>query len=816
MTANSDKNNSASAWTDNLLTAAAAALLLACSLLIPAVALYCYNCSEFTFQLSELLPKCALAFAILTLLFFLFLFFLRHTRLFPWMIAGMLALSISVWLQHVYLADALGAYQTSLEEFSWLTIVLGTINFVVFSLPFIICLRLRHWCCRHYLKLSIIVLLPQLLPLLLRLSNYTQPQYDFYEYNITEQDKCTFARQRNVLVIVVDCLGEYLFKEVWREYPEMRASFRDFTCFDQMLSPKPSTNLAVPAILTGHEYPGSHPDIDEVLHAQYLQQACHSPESLLVNFKREGYRCEGYPFILQTISYSPALLDNVRPRTEHGDSQQLYLDILYQRLTPLFCKPLLNRGFLTATDPFLTPREGAPLNQTALPQDLLFYRQLNRDSKIGNFDFGFKYIHFQGGHTAITLNEKLEITSHTDVKKQMRASFRVLESLLQKLQQLGVYEQSLIVITGDHSERYTPEIVTLIKRPGDTHPATEFNSLPCTITDIHATVLSESGLASKSRSLFSRPAVQGSGDLSHSARPQTLALGNFLLCPDNTDKMPECDRIFTQPYEIENLNLTIKQDVDMRKKTFTVSLLAFDLQSRKCWQTKPQIAGREHGQPYSYQASLHDLPAGNYQLFLNESICNQAPTSTSNANDEDDFLASIFPPAKDDDQQGPYIRYLPQFLIRSQTDAFWSREYPGLVPRPMQKGETILFQPMQPYPCLQLPSDLFISGRGLRLTENSVLGVLLPSAEPSLHLLLQLNFAVPFTAVFEVFHDDTVLYSQIFEGRITKNIPLRLALPPEIIKSGTLSLQFRLRKKYPNRDKNILPKFHLQSLTLEE
>lgn len=812
MTANSDKNNSAPAWTDNLLPAAVAALLLACSLLIPAVALYCYNSSEFTFRLSELLPKCALAFAVLALLFFLLLFFLRHTRLFPWMSAGMLALSIAVWLQHVYLADALATYQTSLDEFSWLTVAVGAINFVAFSLPFAVCLRYRHWCCRHYMQLAIVVLLPQLLPLLFRLTNYTQPQYDFYEYNITEQDKCTFARQRNVLVIVVDCLGEYLFKELWREYPEMRASFRDFTCFDQMLSPKPSTNLAVPAILTGHEYPGSYQNVDGNLHAQYLQQSCHSPESLLVNFKREGYRCEGYPFILQTISYSPALLDNVSPRTDNRDSHQLYLDILYQRLTPFFCQPLLNRGFMTATDPFLTPREETPLNQTELPQDLLFYRQLKRDSKIGNFDFGFKYIHFQGGHAAITLNEKLEITSHTDVKKQMRASFSVLESLLQKLQQLGVYEQSLIVITGDHSERYTPEIVTLIKRPGDTHPATEFNSVPCTITDIHATVLAESSLAAKSRSLFSRPAVQGSGDLSRSVRPQTLDLGNFLPCPGNAAEMPDCDWMFSQPYEIERLSLAVKQDLDMQKNTFMVSLLAYDLQSRKCWQTRPQIAGGQYGQPYSYQSSLLDLPVGNYQLFLNETICTQAP----DANEEDDFLATIFPPTQADNQHYPDMRYFPQFLVRSQTDAFWSSEYPGIVPRPMQKGETILFQPMQPYPCLQLPKDLFISGKGLRLTENSVLGVLLPSAEPSLHLRLLLNFPVPFAAVFEVFHDDMILYRQEFEARINKNIPLRLALPPEIITSGTLNLQCRLRKKYPNRDRDMLPKFHLQSLTLEE
>jgi len=802
-------NNNTQPPANNILPALLASILLACSLVIPAIALYCYNSGEFTFLLVNLLAKSALAWACLTLLIFLPLFFLRNTSLFPWVCAGILALSVSIWIQHVFFADAFAGYPTEQIGFNWLTAFIWLLNFVVFSLPFFLCLRYRHWCHKHYPKLAIIVLLPQILPLTYRLMNYSQPKYDFYDYTITEKDKSTFGRQNNVLVIVVDCLGETLFKQIWREYPEMRTPLRDFTCFDQMRSPKPSTNLAVPAILTTHEYPGSLPDVDENLHAEYLQRACHSPESLFVIFNREGYRCEGYPFILQTISYSPDLLANVTNRVENSNSHKLYLDILFDRLTPYFLKPVLTKYFLTVTDPYLTPREETPINQTSLPQDLLFYQQLTGKSKVGDFDRSFKYIHFQGGHAAITLNEKLEITNNTNVRKQMRASFKVLELLLQKLQQFGLYDKSLIVITGDHSERYTPEIVTLIKRPGDKNDATAFNSLPCTITDIAPTILAEMSLLPKERSLFSRQPISGSGDIPLSEQPQILELGNWQQCQEDQDMTHSLDLRFTQPYEIDNLSVSIKQDVDLHKNTVWVTMFAQELHSRRLWQSESKQIGGQYGQPYSYQVSLKNLPVGNYLLFLSEKN-----TSLSvKQDDDDDFLVELF--TKPAAETSTTMRYLPQFLVLQQERAFLSQNYPDLPQRPLRKGEMVTFKAMQPYPALQLPDDAYISGKGLRLSEKSVLRVFLPPSEQALRLRLDIYFPIPYPVIFEIFHDDTVLFRQEYDQQITQEQQLTLTIPAEITNAQTLNLQFRLRQKYKNRTSTILAKFHLGSLTIE-
>ncbi len=797
-----------------LLVACAAAFLPACSVLIPAIAIYGYNSGEFTFLLSELLGHCAAVLLILFLLFLLPLLLLRRSHLFSWISSAMLALSIAIWLQHLLLAGNLEIYHSDSRGFTWVTVCFGGISLLTISSPFLFCLSFRHWCLRHYLKLSVIVLLPQLLPLIFQLLNYSQPQYDFYDYSITEQDKATFARQGNVLVIVVDCLGEYLFKEIWREYPEMRASFRDFTCFDRMLSPKPSTNLAVPAILTGHEFPGSFPNVDENLHANYLRRACHSPESLFVNFKRAGYRCEGYPFILQTISYSPALLDNVSPRVENLDSVKLYLDVFYQRLIPFFLKPWLNCGYLSATEPFITPREETLVNQNEVPQDLLFYRQLRHKSKVGDFDYGFKYLHFQGGHTAIVLNEKLEISHNTDVKKQMRASFLVLETLLEKLRQFDLYEQSLIVITGDHSERYTPEIVTLIKRPGDSNPALVFNSLPCEITDIAPSVLSVMGLAPAEHSLFSRPSVLGSAELTHSSRPETLNLGEFQPQAEFSPSQLNYDQVFNQPYEIENLNLILKQDCDLQNRIVEVSLLASNLQSQQFWQTVPKQAGTELGQPYAYQVELQELPEGNYLLFLLEKTI--GIKDNDDDEEEEDFLAELFPKKSSFEGNSFSLRYFPQFLLRDSSGFSWSLFYPGLTPRALGLGERVFFQPMQPYPALRLPKDSHFSGKGLRLPQDSILGVLLPSEKAPLHLHLKLTFLAPYDGFFEIFHHNLLLYRQNCAAQTTSKEELRLTLPKTITDTGNLEMQFRLRKKYPNRTLALKPKFHLESLFLEE
>ena len=96
----------------------------------------------------------------------------------------------------------------------------------------------------------------------------------------------------------------------------------------------------------------SAPDLG-AKHADYINTACHDQGSLFSELGRAGYIREGYPYVLQTIAYSPELLENAIDRQSHSRSWHTFIDIWLSNITPLILQPLL--AYLSLTDRFVAP-----------------------------------------------------------------------------------------------------------------------------------------------------------------------------------------------------------------------------------------------------------------------------------------------------------------------------------------------------------------------------------------------------------------------------------------------------------------------------
>ena len=103
------------------------------------------------------------------------------------------------------------------------------------------------WFSANAVKLSVIAIITQIVPLGYHFLTNPRGDYTHYDFTVSEKNKFVFGKDSNVLVIVVDSMGEALFKEALNEFPELRESFKDFTCFDRMVSQSAHT-FAVPAM----------------------------------------------------------------------------------------------------------------------------------------------------------------------------------------------------------------------------------------------------------------------------------------------------------------------------------------------------------------------------------------------------------------------------------------------------------------------------------------------------------------------------------------------------------------------------------------
>ncbi|OQA77271.1 MAG: hypothetical protein BWY31_04504 [Lentisphaerae bacterium ADurb.Bin242] len=775
-----------------------ASFSVAFSLLLSGLTLYYKNSGEFTFRFSSLTLVILLGTLAVTALLALPQLLLRKWKYFSLLNALILALGYVIWLQNTYWSEFFPDYMPPLSDMELPVVFLWGFNVFLYLLPLVPAVVFHRWCSAHCGKLCAIILTAQMVPLFFLLVNYSPPKYDFYEYSIQEKDKFNFASRENVVIVVVDCMSEFLFKRLLKKSPEIGDLFQDFTCFDGIVSGTiPQTIYAVPALLTGVEYSSQENTPWKGDHGEYLQFAFLSEKSLFRNFKKAGFRCEAYPYALQAVSYNKDLMDNVVPRTNNSSSFRMFSGVFFLKLVPYFAKALLADSDFSLNHLFVGPGDEVVVSSEDLPYDVAFYRRLSSEMKLGDFEKGMKYLHLQGAHGPLKINEKLEPALDTNVERQFRGSLRNLELLLKNMKSLGIYDEALIVVTGDHTERYTPEMITLIKRPGEKHPAPVFNSVPCRLSDLPAAILAEKNLLKSADSLFTRPGVKGSGfSIRADALPETLVSSHWRAI--GPCAVPEkISSFMNMPASLENdLLSTPRTDID-NQVLLRVWFRAVELNREHGWETEPVAPVRKARWPDLYQTRLKGLPDGEYAFFIIEEI----GTVPEDSGTSDPVLVERRETA------------LPQFHLIRNGRFERMKTSPRTVPRPMRIGEQIVFHPFRLYPPLVFSNDCMPGKDCLSMRDTDTVSVLLPSGMPPLFLHLSLNCIVMDKAVFQVYDGETLIYSGKLESRLSISIDFKI--PESSRKKKRLDLSFRLVPQYKNPERKHASVFHLTEVGLK-
>ena len=495
-----------------------------------------------------------------------------------------------------------------------------------------------------------------------------------------------------------------------KKYPEVAVSLKDFTCFDRMTSPLPRTMYAVPAMLTGCNY--SDREFAEYEHDGYLKLACRKDSSLFRLCGEAGWRREGYPFILQTISYAPDVIDNSRDVDYHTRGQSI-LKIAWTvmpRLVPEFILALFPAQAPPGT-PFVIPTDGSSSRKDE-NFDQVFFRRLTEEFRLGEFPRGLKYLHLQGAHDPVRTDEHLARSPGTNSVRQLRGSMRNVELLLEKMKQSGIYDRALIVIIGDHTELYTPEVIAFVKRPGEYHDAVVVNSISCQVADVAGTAAKETGLNAGAKSLFDSAPAAGSLQTVHSEATAGLDLPAW--------------RVMETPFEYDSGGQILSNCfVDERRLVVEyrnippglreLSLIVERLDGHGRWIASAPATGSS----CALRSCELTMPDGVYRVITRETYAAGEGTFNSFA-------------------------LCDKYLILSGGRARSVEEAPKIPEVPLQIGETIRFGMMQLYPQLRMPDGADINLGGLYFGQDKTLGSLLPPDRPRAKLKINMPTSAAF------------------------------------------------------------------------
>ena len=285
----------------------------------------------------------------------------------------------------------------------------------------------------------------------------------------------------NVLVIILDDFRSDAFATILEKHPEYQSTFKDFIYYEDAMGGYPTTRPSIPLILSGEYYQNLVP----------IQDYVDSLEKSTISYqlKNQGYVIENYPF----VPYYSSLYDNQTDKLTLKD--QFAYAIQQGVVSGIRYAPL-------AVKPFFVARYYFGVNY--FHKDLATFNEKVDEVEISTAQPLFKIIHLSGAHAPYTFDSSLE-WGQVNYLDQAAGSLLPIKNLLNELQKAGVYENSLILIMGDHgnNENENPSNfplsnysrpLLLAKAKGQQFSELQVSSTPVTLGDIPQTIASETGV----------------------------------------------------------------------------------------------------------------------------------------------------------------------------------------------------------------------------------------------------------------------------------------------------------------------------------
>jgi hypothetical protein len=353
-----------------------------------------------------------------------------------------------------------------------------------------------------------------------------------------------FSESRNVILVVLDTFQSDIFQDVVKDHPGLARAFAGFTYFRNALAGSDATSVSIPNMLTAANYDNSMPYLDFVRGA-FLENSV--PKVL----RQYDFSVDLYPILPYSVYDDFSGQAMAARRLIDGAAfirEQAFLaDLALFRDMPHFVKSLVynrQRWLISglvgriqdaarevragpSASEFTYAREIA--NSAAAVtrnRDASFINRMLAGSRTRPGPGAFKLYHLNGMHLQLVLNEDLEYGFMEPTREAMIrqgiGELKIAATFLERLKRLGVYDNSLVFIVGDHGYGLTTASVNptpagallnrtgpyrglfrsfksagipliLAKGMGD-HGPLRTSDAPVTLGDIPETVVRELGL----------------------------------------------------------------------------------------------------------------------------------------------------------------------------------------------------------------------------------------------------------------------------------------------------------------------------------
>ena len=444
--------------------------------------MYISNKSEFWFSFSDIaMPIIIWAVAILAGLLVISL--LIPDKYLIYYVSILYAISIMLYIQGNFFSNSYGELDGTIIDWGQYIgnfILNGSIWIVVILAVVLLVKRYKKRATYVCKVLCGIIFATQLVTLSILFFNETKNEGS-NDGILTTDGKFEISSGENTFVFIVDCFDGILFDELLLKYsPELTNTFENFVFYRDTVGGATRTKYAIPYILTGQI------KTEENSYMDYLEEG-YRDSILFTELKKGDYDARIFTATSYLDMNRTDIIDNISSEkliaTSSFGLTKDYMKLVAFRYMP----DVIKQYFWLYSGDFNAWKSVSGGGDAYVANDVKFYNELVTDQLSCTTTLPvFRFFHLTGTHSPYTMNENCEKISYEDgsEEKQALGTIKLLDEFITQLKELGVYEESTIIIMGDHGLRGLDQNPLLLIKQFESNAPFEISDTPMSYKDI--------------------------------------------------------------------------------------------------------------------------------------------------------------------------------------------------------------------------------------------------------------------------------------------------------------------------------------------
>lgn len=320
--------------------------------------------------------------------------------------------------------------------------------------------------------------------------------YPTEELCLDGSEQYTISSKDNIILFVLDNFATDYYSSAVSSYPELANQLNDFTYYSNADCNYHGTYPSLAHFITGNELDPSL-TVDDWLTQCWTNSTTNDYFSLL---KSKNYKVNLYTPVtsILTGTNSLELLDGkINNVTYKTNTRLIDYPKLYKTMFYMSCYRFMPEYFKSAFDvknETYTSIVSYPENAIQYANYDFYNNLLTNKLALDNSANYFTIQHLNGTHE-FTTNEFCEYDEqNTSCESTVKGIFTMLNAYLKQLKELGVYDNSTIIITSDHGTIDRPQMIFFIKEKNETHETMQETSAPITLNELVPTIVETLGL----------------------------------------------------------------------------------------------------------------------------------------------------------------------------------------------------------------------------------------------------------------------------------------------------------------------------------